>query len=142
MAGEPAPRCMKHSSCAPPVTTRQTFGSAERTLSPLEMPHKASSPFAALFSDGVSPSIRSEDEKANRGLDLMQVERLRQICAVGEPSKQQGAGSRMLRLQRTVPKWDLGPLELLIARYQRALALELDRLSRGQATSTQPTPWP
>jgi hypothetical protein len=37
---------------------------------------------------------------------------------------------------------DLGPLELLIVRYQRALGMELDRLSRGQATSTQPTPWP
>jgi hypothetical protein len=37
---------------------------------------------------------------------------------------------------------DTGRLELLIARYQRALGMELNRLSRGHATSTQPTPWP
>jgi hypothetical protein len=37
---------------------------------------------------------------------------------------------------------DTGLLELLIARYQRALEMELNRLSREHAASTQPTPWP
>jgi HEPN domain-containing protein len=60
MAVLPAPRCMKHLSFAPPATTRQTFGSAGQTRFPLEMPHKVSSLFAAPFSDGVTPGIRSE----------------------------------------------------------------------------------
>lgn len=40
------------------------------------------------------------------------------------------------------PNGDNGLLELLIARYQRALGVELGRLARGHAASTQPTPWP
>lgn len=40
------------------------------------------------------------------------------------------------------PNGDAGLLELLIVRNQRALAAELDRLSRGLGASTQPTPWP
>lgn len=39
------------------------------------------------------------------------------------------------------PNGDNGLLEMLIARYQRALGVELSRL-RGHAASAQPTPWP
>ena len=40
------------------------------------------------------------------------------------------------------PNGDDSLLGLLIVRYQRALGVELDRLSHGSAESTQPTPWP
>lgn len=40
------------------------------------------------------------------------------------------------------PNRDLAPLEMLVVRYQHALALELERLSRRPGSGSPPTPWP
>lgn len=40
------------------------------------------------------------------------------------------------------PNRDSAPLEKLVVRYQRALRTELERVSCGRASATQPTPWP